>query len=139
MEVSEAEQRAPALVIALFGPFDIRLGDQPLPQLRARKSQSLLALLVLQHRRQVERSWLAGTLWPDASQSQALFYLRRSLTELRHALGPEARRLGAGLPRIPASPPSRAELRARSRDRDALPATPHGSTTDDQRPTTNDQ
>ena len=34
-----------------------------------------------------------GTLWPDSRESQALAYLRQSLTELRHALGTEATRL----------------------------------------------
>ena len=58
-----------------------------------RKGQWILALLALRHGRAVERTWLAGTLWPDASESQALYDLRRELSRLRRALGPEARRL----------------------------------------------
>src|SRR6185369_2879551 len=52
-----------------------------------------LALLTLRHDREVDRSWLAGTLWPDAEESRALFYLRRELASLRNSLGSEADRL----------------------------------------------
>src|SRR5262245_4713070 len=44
------------------------------------------------------RSWLAGTLWPDSSEEQAPSSLRRSLTDLRRAVGPEAGRLGSPTP-----------------------------------------
>src|SRR5206468_8361302 len=53
----------------------------------------LLALLVLRHGRAVDRSWLAGTLWPDSDESQALHNLRDALVHLRKALGPERARL----------------------------------------------
>src|SRR5262249_26222788 len=59
----------------------------------ARKEQWLLALLVLRTREEVDRLWLAGTLWPDSSSGQALRNLRNSLTNLRRALGPEGDRL----------------------------------------------
>ena len=35
----------------------------------------------------LQRSWLAGTLWPDTLQSQALANLRNALLELRRELG----------------------------------------------------
>jgi predicted ATPase/DNA-binding SARP family transcriptional activator len=41
----------------------------------------------------VARDWLAGLLWRDSSSAQALYNLRRNLTDLRDALGPEAHRL----------------------------------------------
>jgi predicted ATPase/DNA-binding SARP family transcriptional activator len=41
----------------------------------------------LRHDREVERGWLAGTLWPESDGTTALTYLRQSLTDLRHALG----------------------------------------------------
>jgi len=88
-----AEGAASPLAIALFGAFDVRLEGRPMPQLRSRKSQWLLALLTLQDGRAVERAWLAGTLWPDSTEQQAAFNLRRNLTDLRHALGPQACRL----------------------------------------------
>ncbi len=80
----------------LFGPFTVLRDGQPLPALRTRKGQSLLALLVLRAGRAVERSWLAGVLWPDSPEAQARYNLRRSLSDLRQALGSEANRLYSG-------------------------------------------
>src|SRR5205807_1315724 len=51
------------------------------------------ALLVLRQGREVSRSWLAGTFWPESSEAQALSNLRRNLMDLRQALGAEADRL----------------------------------------------
>src|SRR5712692_10330203 len=98
--MSDEELPASPLAIALFGPFDVQLQGRPLPRLRSRKSEWLLALLALQCGRAVERAWLAGTLWPDSSERQAAFNLSRNLSDLRHALGPEAPRLGAPTPRM---------------------------------------
>jgi DNA-binding SARP family transcriptional activator len=89
---------APPLVVCLFGPFDVRVNGNPLPRLRSRKGQSLLALLTLRHGREVERAWLAGMLWPDRPTSAALATLRRDLTDLRRALGTEAGRLHSPTP-----------------------------------------
>jgi DNA-binding SARP family transcriptional activator len=93
--MGEEERPAPPLVIALFGAFDVRLPGCPLPRLRSQKSQWLLALLALQQGRAVERAWLSGVLWPDSTERQAAYNLSRNLTDLRHLLGPEARRLEA--------------------------------------------
>jgi DNA-binding SARP family transcriptional activator len=81
------------LTLTLFGPCDIRLHGRPLPRLRSRKGLWLLTLLALRHDREVERSWLAGTLWPDSDTPQAAVSLRTTLVDLRRALGPEAYRL----------------------------------------------
>src|SRR6266851_1158708 len=62
--------RPPSLAIHLFGPFEVRLHGAPLPRLRFRKGHWLLALLTLRHGREVERAWLAGTLWPNSAHSQ---------------------------------------------------------------------
>jgi DNA-binding SARP family transcriptional activator len=51
------------------------------------------ARLVLHHDRDTARNWLATTLWPDNDEAQARFYLRKSLSNLRHALEGEATRL----------------------------------------------
>ena len=48
---------------------------------------------MLRHGRAVDRSWLAGTLWPESDESQALHNLRDALVHLRKALGPERARL----------------------------------------------
>src|SRR4051794_36441915 len=86
------------LSLRLFGPFDARVGGAPMPALRSRKGQWALALLVLRHGREVERGWLAGTLWPENTESEALSHLRRTLTDLRRALGDQAYRLSAPTP-----------------------------------------
>lgn len=64
-----------------------------MPALRSRREQWLLALLVLRHDRDTDREWLATTLWPDNDEQQALFYLRKALSNLRKALGSQAPRL----------------------------------------------
>jgi DNA-binding SARP family transcriptional activator len=85
------------LIIHLFGPSEVRVNGTPLPHLRTRKGQWLLALLVLQAGRPVERDWLTGILWPDSLRFRES--LRMSLKDLRRALGPEACRLYSPTPR----------------------------------------
>jgi predicted ATPase/class 3 adenylate cyclase len=89
---------SPLLTLRLFGPFDARLDGEPLPRLRSLKGQWLLALLILRHGVDVERSWLAGMLWPNSPESPALANLRNSLTDLRRALGTAAVRLCSPTP-----------------------------------------
>jgi DNA-binding SARP family transcriptional activator len=81
------------MALCLFGPFEAQVNGAPLPRLRSHKGHWLLALLALRHGREVERDWLAGTLWPASSQARLSHNLSMSLTDLRHALGPEAGRL----------------------------------------------
>jgi class 3 adenylate cyclase/DNA-binding SARP family transcriptional activator len=82
------------LHLRLFGPLEVRLNGVPARSgRRSRKGEWLLALLIFRHGRDVERAWLAGLLWPDRPTSEALALLRRELTDLRHALGPEGGRL----------------------------------------------
>jgi DNA-binding SARP family transcriptional activator len=75
--------------IRLFGPFALEPKLEPL----SRKSKWLLSLLALRHGREIDRGWLAGTLWPDTSEELALYNLRRELSRLRRALGQESARL----------------------------------------------
>jgi DNA-binding SARP family transcriptional activator len=77
----------------MFGPFSASVHGAPLPRLRTQKGCSLLALLVLRKGRAVNREWIAGTLWPESAQAQAFYNLRRSLSDLRHALGRQADRV----------------------------------------------
>lgn len=86
---------ASSLELKLLGPFEVRVGAQPLAPIHSRKEHWLLALLALRHGRAVERSWLAGTLWPESTESQALFNLRLTLSDLRKALDSEAKRIHA--------------------------------------------
>jgi predicted ATPase/DNA-binding SARP family transcriptional activator len=84
--------------VRMFGPLQVELGGQPLLRLRSRKGHWILALLILRQGNELERAWLAGTLWPDSPARQALANLRNSLLDLRRALGPEAARLLAPCP-----------------------------------------
>src|SRR5579872_4498696 len=81
------------LTIHLFGPMRVLIQGEPMPRVRSRSVEWLLALLVLRHGRTVQRSWLAGTLWPDSEESQALQNLRHALLSLRQALGAESVRI----------------------------------------------
>jgi predicted ATPase/DNA-binding SARP family transcriptional activator/Tfp pilus assembly protein PilF len=87
------------LTLQLFGALTLHRDSVPLPRPRIRKDHWLLALLALRSDRDTDRNFLAGTFWPDIDESQALFYLRRSLNELRRMLGPDAPRLTAPSPR----------------------------------------
>ncbi len=98
-EPETLESPPPALEIRLLGGCDIRVHGSPLPPPRYRKEWWLLALLVLKHDRELSRDTLAAAFWPDSDTDRALLYLRRSLTNLRHALGPEAARLLSPTPR----------------------------------------
>ena len=91
--MAERELVRSDLFVQLFGPFVCRISGQPIPRLRTRKGQQMLALLLLRDQAPIERSWLAGVLWPDSSSEQALANLRLCLTDLRKALGREAERL----------------------------------------------
>ena len=73
--------------IRLFGPMHVEVDSLPIPPLRTKKGMWLLAVLTFRANREVSRVWLAGTLWPDSSESQSLENLRHSLSELRKALG----------------------------------------------------
>src|SRR5213596_1723717 len=90
---SMTERSSPLLTLRLFGPFEALVNGQPLPRLRTRKGQWLLALLALRSGRAVERDWLAGMLWPESVERAAFASLRSSLLDLRKAMGPAAVRL----------------------------------------------
>ena len=83
------------LSIRLLGAFEVRVRGAAMRSGRTRSVDWLLALLVLRHGRDVPRSWLAGTFWPESSEAQSFSNLRRNLMDLRQALGPEADRLRA--------------------------------------------
>src|SRR4051812_38229059 len=87
------EAPVPSLAVQLFGPLQVSVRGAPLAPLRSRKGYRLLALLILRGGAELERSWLAGLLWEESREAQALSALRNSLTDLRRALGPESSRL----------------------------------------------
>lgn len=87
------------LELCLFGAIDVRIGGCPLPHLRSRKGLWLLALLALRAGRDVDRGWLAETLWPDGEPERARRSLRQSLHDLRAALGDHSACLACDSPR----------------------------------------
>lgn len=99
-DIRKAADPNASLEVRLFGGFTALVGGKPLPSLRSRREQWLLALLVLRHDRDTDREWLATTLWPDNDEKQALFYLRKSLSNLRTALGDESARILSPSPKI---------------------------------------
>lgn len=81
------------LKISLLGPFDVQVNGQSLGRRHSRKENWLLALLALRNGKEVSREWLAGTLWPDTLETQALSYVRQNTYLVKRGLGSEAGRL----------------------------------------------
>jgi DNA-binding SARP family transcriptional activator len=70
----------PKARLSVLGSFDYSIGGHAQPVLSG-SSQRLLALLVLRDRR-MSRVAAAGTLWPEAGDSQAFSSLRTALVRL---------------------------------------------------------
>ncbi|MBK8986599.1 MAG: AAA family ATPase [Chloroflexi bacterium] len=76
------------LRLLLLGPPRIERDDQILEP-DTRKATALLAYLALSGERP-SRDWLAAFLWPDFDESRAKAALRRTLSALKTAVGPNA-------------------------------------------------
>lgn len=74
------------LTIRLFGASEVALAEQPVTNFRAIKNQVLLAYLASHADRPLSRAQLAGLLWPDQPEKQALLNLRQALFRLRNLL-----------------------------------------------------
>ena len=90
---------SPLLEIRLFGAFSVTANGAPMPPLTRKAGYQLLALLALKDDAAQSRVLLSGLLWPESEEAKALFYLRRTLTELRAALGSAADALVSPTPR----------------------------------------
>ncbi|NNE23366.1 MAG: SARP family transcriptional regulator, partial [Rhizobiales bacterium] len=77
------------LSLSLFGPFQASLEGKNL-KINSRRSQAMLAMLVLAPKATIARDRLAATLWPDRAEVQARASLRQELSSLRRTLGAEA-------------------------------------------------
>lgn len=75
-----------ALTIRLFGVTDVEIRGEA-PQLHSRRAMWLLAILAIRRGRPIERQRLAGMVWPESSDAQALHNLRQTLAGLRRSLG----------------------------------------------------
>ncbi len=82
-----------SISIELFGHMNIVIDGMPVKEWRSRTTRWLFAILVLNYGKTVDRSWLAGNLWPDSSEHQAHANLRFNLSLLRTTLGTERNRI----------------------------------------------
>ncbi|MFZ5911457.1 MAG: ATP-binding protein [Chloroflexota bacterium] len=74
------------LGISLLGPIQVTLDDQPVTGFKSNKVRALLAYLVVESDKPHRRETLAGLLWPDWSDREALGNLRYALSDLRSAI-----------------------------------------------------
>jgi DNA-binding SARP family transcriptional activator/predicted ATPase len=75
------------LSISLLGPFQATLDGQPITGFKSIKVRALLAYLAVEADRPHPREVLAGLLWPDWPDRDALSNLRYALSNLRQVIG----------------------------------------------------
>ncbi len=75
------------LSLSLLGPFQATLDGQPVTGFESQKVRALLAYLAVEADRPHARAALAGLLWPDWPDREALSNLRYALSHLRQAIG----------------------------------------------------
>ncbi len=78
---------APTLQLTLFGAPSCCIAGATEQVDLSRKAIYLLAALALSSRGTLSRAKAANDLWPEADTKNGLFYLRRTLTEIRNKLG----------------------------------------------------
>ena len=88
------------LDLSLLGPFAVRLDGEPITGFASDKVRALLAYLAVEGRRPHRRDALAGLLWPDYPDSDALASLRQAIHKLRQALseGAQPEQANHGVP-----------------------------------------
>lgn len=77
------------LEIFLLGGLKVELDDEPI-EIASRPAQALLAYLALQSGFDQRREKLAGSLWPESTESNARGNLRQALWQLRKSIGDKA-------------------------------------------------
>jgi DNA-binding SARP family transcriptional activator len=77
------------LSLSLLGSFQATLDGQPIP-FKSNKVRALLAYLAVETDRPHPREALAGLLWPDWPDRDALNNLRYTLSDLRRVIGDRA-------------------------------------------------
>jgi DNA-binding SARP family transcriptional activator/predicted ATPase len=75
------------LSLSLLGSFRATLDDQPVTGFKSNKERALLAYLAVEAERPHRREVLAGLLWPDWPDRDALSNLRYALSNLRQVIG----------------------------------------------------
>ncbi len=82
-------QYSPPLEILCFGGFHVRKGEEPITAFNTDKVRALFIYLVAEYGKKFKRSHLAGLLWSDIPEEQALHNLRQAITLLRKAIREE--------------------------------------------------
>jgi len=75
------------LSLSLLGSFQVTLDGRPATGFKSNKERALLAYLAVEADRPHRREVLAGLLWPDWPDREALSNLRYALSNLRQAIG----------------------------------------------------
>ena len=75
------------LSLSLLGPFRVTLDGEPVTDFESTKVRALLAYLAVEADRTHRRDVLAGLLWPDWPDRDALSNLRYALSNLRQVIG----------------------------------------------------
>jgi len=71
----------------LLGPFQVTLDEQPVTGFKSNKVRALLVYLAVEADKPHPREALAGLLWPDWPDRDALSNLRYALSNLRRVIG----------------------------------------------------
>jgi DNA-binding SARP family transcriptional activator/predicted ATPase len=74
-----------------LGPLQVTLDGKPITDFKSSKVRALLAYLAVEADRPHRRDVLAGLLWPDWPDREALSNLRYALSNLRRVIGDSAR------------------------------------------------
>ena len=77
----------PRLTLSFLGCFHVCLDDRPVTDFKSNKVRALLAYLAVEADRPHRREALAGLLWPDWPDRDALSNLRYALASLRRTIG----------------------------------------------------
>jgi DNA-binding SARP family transcriptional activator len=77
----------PHLSLSLLGPFQVTLDGQPVTGFKSNKVRALLTYLAVEADQLHPREVLAGMLWPDWPDRDALGNLRYALSNLRTVIG----------------------------------------------------
>ena len=77
----------PRLTLSFLGCFQVCLDDRPVTDFKSNKVRALLAYLAVEADRPHRRESLAGLLWPDWPDRDALSNLRYALASLRRTIG----------------------------------------------------
>jgi DNA-binding SARP family transcriptional activator len=75
------------LALSLLGPFQASLDGEPVTDFESTKVRALLAYLAVEADRTHRRDVLAGLLWPEWPDRDALSNLRYALYNLRQVIG----------------------------------------------------